>query len=192
MVEPENEELQLYTIDINYVRYLWTHDTEVFFDELRADIYGRKPYVGILIAENEFKYFVPLTSAKLKHSSWSPVSKYSMLVLKAVESDESMAAAIYKTIENNKYQILAALDFRKMIPVKDGLFSKIDIETIEDEKYRDLLRSEYQFLRPKWRIIVEHSANLYRKQLETGFPVRCGCNFRNLEKACIEYCQSRD
>lgn len=60
--------LKLYTVDNSYVKKLYDVDTEVFYEPIGYDI---KPYIGIIIQNNEYDYFIPLTSAKEKHKKWS-------------------------------------------------------------------------------------------------------------------------
>ena len=58
--------VKFYTIDIDYIKYLYSFDTEVYFNKQRHD-YENKPYVGTIIYNDTIPYFVPLTSAKTKH-----------------------------------------------------------------------------------------------------------------------------
>ena len=58
--------VDFYTIDIEYIKYLYSFDTEVYFNKQRHD-YENKPYVGTIIYNDTIPYFVPLTSAKTKH-----------------------------------------------------------------------------------------------------------------------------
>ena len=61
------ENLGLYNIDVNYLEYLHSIDSEVQFS-LEKD-YSQKPFLGILVLVDTYTYFIPLTSAKPKHAS---------------------------------------------------------------------------------------------------------------------------
>ena len=45
--------------------------------------------------------------------------------------------------EEKNYHILSILEIKKMIPLKDGFYEKMDFERIEDDEYVDLLKKEY-------------------------------------------------
>ena len=51
-----------YEIDIDYLKYLNEHDSEVYYNfKYKKDL---KPFIGIILLVNEFEYFIPLSSAK--------------------------------------------------------------------------------------------------------------------------------
>lgn len=56
--------MRLYNVDVEYVKKLHDIDSEVFY----SNNYNTKPYVGIVIIQDRYNYFIPLTSAKPKHS----------------------------------------------------------------------------------------------------------------------------
>lgn len=175
----------LYNIEIDYLRYLHSIDSEVHFDEDRH--YERKPFVGIIIFVNEYNYFIPLTSGKPKHLDWDNVSKTHYLIYEVVEEAELEDGDVYKPIGDGKFKkILAALDMKKMVPVPDGLYSKIDINHMDDIRYKTLLVKEALFCRRIQEAILTKSLNLYQKQINTGIIRRYCCNFKLLESACNE------
>ena len=52
--------------------------------------------------------------------------------------------------EDNVKHILSVMDIKKMIPIVDGVYSRVEInpddtETDEVKKYKDLLNREYSF-----------------------------------------------
>ena len=57
-----------YTIDSDYLEYLSEIDQEVYFNSSYG--HSTKPFVGIIVGIKQFKYFIPLTSAKQKHKTW--------------------------------------------------------------------------------------------------------------------------
>ena len=63
----EFKEFGFYTIDADYLQYLNGVDSEVYYNEAyRTSV---KPFVGIVIGIGEYNYFIPLTSAKIKHTN---------------------------------------------------------------------------------------------------------------------------
>ena len=84
-------------------------------------------------------------------------------------------------------KILAVLEIKKMIPVKKGLYQKIDFSDIQDLPYRILLEKEYQFCKPLLPEIVLKAQNLYNHQKHTGIVADMHCNFSLLEKVCDLY-----
>lgn len=64
----EFENFGFYTIDADYLEFLNRKDSEVYYNASYRN--AIKPFVGIIINMSEYKYFIPLTSAKEKHTRW--------------------------------------------------------------------------------------------------------------------------
>ena len=61
-----SDKIRFYELDNDYVKYLHMSDSQVYFhDSYSKDI---KPYVGIIATINDIRYFIPLTSPKMKHT----------------------------------------------------------------------------------------------------------------------------
>lgn len=175
----------LYTVDKNYVRKLHETDSEVYFDEVN---YERKPYAGILLSINSYKYFIPLTSAKNKHTSWDLVSKNSLTIYEEIPraSIRPNWICIDKGGSNVKH-ILSVLDIKKMIPVPDKSYSKIDFSSITDIKYKILLQKEYNFIKSHIKIIIQNAEKIYTNQKSTKKINLYFCNYESLESICDTY-----
>ena len=65
------ENLGLYNIDTDYLRYLNGIEPEVQFTQEKD--YEQKPFLGILVTIDTYSYFIPLTSGKPKHAKWKNV-----------------------------------------------------------------------------------------------------------------------
>lgn len=50
-----------YKVDFNYIKYLHSKYSQVFYDN--DPNYSRKPYLGLIINLDIYKYCIPLTSA---------------------------------------------------------------------------------------------------------------------------------
>lgn len=188
-----NKKIRLYTIDVDYVEYLHNADNEVYFENTPE--YKNKPYVGIIITNNGYNYFIPLTSAKEKHKKLKNSSDSHLLIYENLSLAHSMSidtsAWIFNVVEINNVQhikhILSVLDLKKMIPVPTGAYYKTDIEHISSSEYKRLLLKEYEFIRPKQDSIVKKVEKMYNNQVKTGKIFSGFCNFRLLEEMCDKY-----
>lgn len=163
--------LGFYTINQNYLKYLYTIDSEVYYNpKYESSI---KHFFGIVVLINDISYFIPITLAKEKHKKWKNVSNEHFL--------------IYEFIAKNSTNILAVLDIKKMIPVKEKCYNKISFFEIEDMRYRNLFQKEYEFLLKRKNKIIDKVNKLYKKQKETMIINPKNCNFNKLEKAMEEW-----
>lgn len=176
----------LYTIDTDYLNYLYQIDKEVFYDTN----YGKKPFLGIIVGLNKNKYFIPLTSSKKKHARWRYEDNSHILVYEKKLISNLSKRDVYKKIPgDNKYvnSILSVIVVNKMIPVKDGLFTYVDQSTILDKKYRKLVLKEIQFCSMNKKRVLNKVEKVYSQQKKTGIVRKTYVNFSLLEKACKNY-----
>lgn len=89
--------LKIYTINYDYIKYLRQYDSCV---PMEHDNCHKRPYIGIVLAINNCKYFAPMSSPKTKH--------------KRIKGND-----FYK-IADGKYGVI---NFNNMIPVVDNSFS---------------------------------------------------------------------
>ena len=145
--------LKFYTVDLNYLLYLYKIDPEVYFNPLNTN-YKNKPYIGIIITDKNLKYFIPLTSAKKKHLNYKNSGVDYDLIFEYVPRFKIKRNNIYTLYKSNESdstkdimkRILAVLDYKKSIPICDGCYTEIDFKKSLN---RDLLAKEYSFLLPK-------------------------------------------
>lgn len=174
--------MTFYTIDTGYIEKLYNTDTEVYFSKKN---YDNKPYVGVVIANGAYDYFIPLTSAKAKHLKLPNVSKGHYIIYEAVSVQEIHNDWIYLPIGNGTVRhILGMLDIRKMIPAPLRKCARIDFSLIADPAYKALLQKEYNFLRPLYTEITRKANALYTAQKESGKVFPFHCNYVELEKIC--------
>ncbi|MBF0710471.1 MULTISPECIES: type III toxin-antitoxin system ToxN/AbiQ family toxin [unclassified Gemella] len=183
-----NNEIRFYEIDHDYMRYLYGVDSKVYFHETYKK--HVKPYVGIIATIDNVKYFIPLTSAKPKHRKHRLTTKDYILIYDIVNKNITKSKAIYKEKkddEEEKYHILSILDMRKMVPVPNGLFKKIDFNSLP-LNYQFLFYKEHEFCKSKQDKIIENSTNLYNKTKEKGKALsKFHCDYIKLEKAMLQY-----
>ena len=95
---------------------------------------------------------------------------------------------IWVSAENdNVKHILSILDIKKMIPIVDGVYSKVDMnpsdgDTDDVKKYKDLLNKEYSFCLKMINEVIRRANKLYDKQMLTGKVAKFCCDFKKLEK----------
>lgn len=178
--------LTFINIDQDYLQKLYSVCPEVYY---KANGYGNKPYIGILINKNDRKYVIPLSSAKEKHKTWKNVDKECYLIYEITQKYCMRKDDIWVDADgDNAKHILSVMDIKKMIPIVEGVYSKVNInpeksDTDEIKKYKDLLNKEYSFCLKIVNEIIKKANRLYDKQMETGKVVKFGCDFRVLEKA---------
>jgi len=188
------EKYGFYVIDIAYVKYLHSKDSEVFYNT--SFEYGKKPYLGIIANLGGYQYCIPLTSAKQKHLNWKNISEDNYIIYENVEEPGLRKNDVHKKIGEVKRgddkvsihkKILAVLDIKKMIPVNDTLYSYIEFSNETDVNYRILLQKEYDFLLPYKNDILKKASKIYLEQKESKHIKNFHCNFSLLESAYKEY-----
>lgn len=168
--------MKWYVIDKKFVEYLKKYDCKVENIQYRDKL---KPYIGIILEIGQYKYYVPISSAKVKH--------YHM----------KNAIDLYKI--QNKEKIFGVLNINNMIPIKDEYvqeleYSKIEkyrnfISKDEKQKYISLLQMELKIINSKEIEIVENARKLY--DLVIKYPMsrlaKRSCDFKTLEMKVSQY-----
>ncbi|MGN1379392.1 MAG: type III toxin-antitoxin system ToxN/AbiQ family toxin [Bacilli bacterium] len=161
--------LILVRIDSDYCNYLRQFDDKVPYNFKQKKL---RPFIGVLFKVNNCNYFAPLSSPKPKHQKMS--TKIDFLKIK-----------------NGK---LGAINFNNMLPVTENNIIKLDLNKIcytnDEEKYIKVLKEQIFWLNRNKEKIYSKSKKLYDKyingSLNGSIAKRC-CNFKLLEKKCIEY-----
>lgn len=182
----EYKNFGFYTIDTDYLEFLNSKDSEVYYNASYRN--ALKPFVGIMVDIAEYKYFIPLTSAKEKHKKWKNICDEHFLIYEIIDEDIQISGDIYKSYsEGYKIHILSVLDLKKMIPVPEGSYEKIEFNELEDKRYRDLFRKEYAFcLKIQEKILIK-AEKIYKYQKDTAIVRRAYCNFLSCESALMEW-----
>ena len=134
--------LTFINIDQNYLKKL--HDTcsEIYY---KSSGYENKPHIGILINKNDRKYVIPLSSAKEKHKSWKNVNKECYLIYETAKRSNMGRDDIWVAMgEDNVKHILSVLDIKKMIPIVDGVYSRVNINP--EDKDADDVKKYKEFI----------------------------------------------
>lgn len=177
-------------IDQNYLRGLYNACNEVFY---RTYDYDKKPYIGVLVTLSGNKYSIPLTSAKEKHKSWKNYDNGRMVVFENVNPSAMGPNDIWKlNRDGTAKHILSVLNIVKMIPLKEGLYSIVNVnldpnDTIEQSKYKNLLNKELQFCIFNKEKNVRESDKVYTKQINSEKVYFSYCDFKKLEEVRDNY-----
>ena len=87
------DKLTFVNIDQDYLKYLHENCSEVFYKPIG---YDNKPYIGILINEDENKYVIPLSPAKEKHKFWNDVEADRFLIYEISNKKPLSKNAVFK------------------------------------------------------------------------------------------------
>ncbi|MBR1884573.1 MAG: type III toxin-antitoxin system ToxN/AbiQ family toxin [Clostridia bacterium] len=161
--------LKIVRVSSDYCDYLRKFDNKVAYNKDEKEL---RPFVGILFKIEDKEYFAPLSSPKKKHEEMR-----NMLDFFKIKDGE-----------------LGAVNFNNMIPVKEGYYEIIDLNTHcnnkSDKKYNKLLREQLTWLNENHTQVKNKSYKLYKlylsNRLSDSVKSRC-CNFKLLEEKCDEY-----
>ena len=172
------------------MKYLHENCTEVFYKPIG---YDNKPYIGILINEDENKYVIPLSSAKAKHKFWNNVEVDRFLIYEISNKKPLSKNAVFKeNPDGTVKQIFSVIDLKKMIPIKEGLYTRVDLtantqDSVETRNYKNLMNKEFSFCLKILPLIIQKANKLYDEQISTGKIAKFCCDFRLLEEKSREY-----
>lgn len=157
--------MQIYKIDIDYLKYLHTFDNRVQYNPNYDDNKNQnRPYLGVLLNVNGCDYFAPLEHPRESH----------------------------KTLKNNlqifkiKEGKLGIIGLNNMIPVPQQALIKFDINKDSNSK---ILISQYIECKKHWSNIQSRANKVYQRRvvLQKKFEKKICCDFALLEQKSLEY-----
>ncbi len=183
----KQQRLNLYTIDMKYVRNLSNADRNVMSTSPQLGKSNR-PFVGILVLLNDKTYCIPLTSPKEKFEG----KKNSVDFIKILHPTEKN--------EKGAFKIIGALNLNNMIPVDISVLQKIDLhirstDTPQIIAYKELMKDQLSWCQANQDIILKRANQLY--DIVTKYPdknknlVRRCCDFIKLETILDKYIKSK-
>lgn len=185
----EFENFGFYTIDADYLEFLNSKDSEVYYNISYRN--AVKPFIGIVIDMTKFKYFIPLTSAKEKHINWKNSCDEHFLVYEVIDKSINIPGDVYKGYsDGKKMHVMSVLDIKKMIPVPNDAYERIVFDNLGDDRYQDLFEKEYAFCLTIKDKILKRADKIYKRQKETQVIRRTYCDFSCCENAMKEWLQS--
>jgi protein AbiQ len=161
------EFMLFYTVDNQYIAHLKTVDSKV-----PNNYNAIKPFVGIVLEINGFKYLAPLTSPKPNH-----------------DYRKSGDITCVKIHELGKPETkLGMIQLKNMIPVSDSVINLFNVKS-RGPAYESLLNNQLGYIKTVHEEIVNKSAKLYGQVTvkKTKFYVDLSCEFIALEQACNNY-----
>ena len=164
----EQKRLNLYLIDMKYIRNLAKSDDHVMSVSPQVGKETR-PFVGIVIVCGTRKYCVPLSSPKPKHSSM----KNDLDFMKIMDGDK----------------LIGVLNFNNMIPVDESCITPLNLRITEKDdvttrKYKKMAAKQLDWCQHNQETIVKKANKLYamvQSEKTSGFLKRRCCDFRKLE-----------
>lgn len=170
-----------YRIDPDYLEYLNSADSEVYYDpSYRKAV---KPFLGVTLPGGE-RYFIPLSSPKEKHKRWKNVAAEHLLVYEIKKKTALVSGEIYKPYSDKEViHVLGVVDIKKMIPAPRGEYKRIEFGELEDKRYKSLFQREYKFCLKNRDKILARVEKLRAEQIEKGVVHHWTCDFQLLEFA---------
>lgn len=161
--------LKIVRVNSEYCDYLRKFDNKVSYNKFEKEL---RPFIGILFKIDSCEYFAPLSSPKDKHKKMKNTIDF--FKIKGGE--------------------LGAVNFNNMIPVNEKNYTLVDLNketlTLSELKYQKLLREQLAWLNANFNQVKNKSFKLYQLynegRLSKNIMDRC-CNFKLLEKKCLEY-----
>lgn len=170
----KQERLNLYRIDMKYIRNLHNADNRVSSVSPQIGKQHRI-YVGIVIICNAKKYLIPLSHPVEKHKKMS-------------------SRADFDKIIDKRGKLLGVLNYNLMIPVSEQQLIRINLkpdktDSIADRYYKQLCIDELKWCRQNTDIITNKANCLYKLcSSESNYKGKSRClNFKKSEAECEKY-----
>ncbi|MBD5511083.1 MAG: type III toxin-antitoxin system ToxN/AbiQ family toxin [Lachnospiraceae bacterium] len=170
----KQERLNLYRIDMKYIRNLHNADNRVSSVSPQIGKQHRI-YVGIVIICNAKKYLIPLSHPVEKHKKMSSQADFDKII-------------------DKRGKLLGVLNYNLMIPVSEQQLIRINLkpdktDSIADRYYKQLCIDELKWCRQNTDIITNKANCLYKLcSSESNYKGKSRClNFKKLEAECEKY-----
>lgn len=167
------EKLDLYYIDLKYIRNLSRKDNNVMSisPQRRKE---ERPFVGVIVLINGIGYCIPLTSPKDKFKN----RKSQIDFIKIFDTS--------KRDNDNQFKLIGILNINNMIPVSDSIITKVDLvvhkkDSIEVKNRKILMQKQLSWCRANAGVIKNRAQRVY--SLVVDAPERN----RNLVRRCSKF-----
>lgn len=186
------DNLKLYTVDADYIKYLQQDDIlEPFIIDKKAgnDAFARK-YLGIVLTENGLNYFIPFSSPKesdyiLNKDGIRKIRKNTLTIFRMTV-----------TKRDGQLELKGTLKLNNMLPVPQSVLTEYIIKNEVNANYRDIIQKEYTYIKQKYSVIQKNAQVLYKqKNNESGFGkdkpnyLNSTIPFEYAEKKFLDYCK---
>lgn len=160
----KQDKLQLYTMDMKYVRDLHNADDRV--QSVSPQIHkSNRPFVGVVVVCGKHKYCIPLDHPKTKHYTMKNDIDFSRIIV-----DE---------------KLIGVLNFNNMIPVEDRFIHKLNVklgknDTTSERAYKILCSKELDWVQKNQDAIIKKANKLYNMICTDK------ANY-NMKKRCLDF-----
>ncbi len=149
------DNIKFYEVNSKYINYLLPYAPHLFHNKKKGQDNERK-YIGVILHINDIDYFAPLSSFKNKHKK------------------------MQESLDFIKVKTYAVINLNNMFPVPYNQCKYIDINKECNLSYRNLLRSEYRFIKSIQEKIRKNALNVYKHKIQNG-------NKTSLAKRCNDF-----
>ena len=170
----KQERLNLYRIDMKYIRNLHNIDNRVSSVSPQIGKQHRI-YVGIVVICNQIKYLIPLSHPFEKHKRMTHRADFDKII-------------------DKKGKLLGVLNYNLMIPVEERQLLKVDIkeekkDSVGEKYYKQLCIDELNWCRKHADVIINKANCLYQLcTSESNYKGKERClDFKRLEIECEKY-----
>ena len=170
----KQERLNLYRVDMKYIRNLHKTDNRVSSVSPQIGKHHRV-YIGLVILCNDQKYLIPLSHPAEKHLKMIPRADFDKIV-------------------DKRGKLLGVLNYNLMIPVTEKQLIKVNLkptktDPAKDRYYKQLCIDELNWCRKNAEIIINKANCLYRLCTEnSNYKGKHQClDFKKLELECQKY-----
>ena len=144
----EQKRLNLYTVNMKYIRNLHNQGDDRVFSVSPQAGKDSRPFVGIVVICGEKQYCIPLSSPKEKHKTM----KNGVDFHRILDADG---------------KLIGVLDFNNMIPVREDVLMEVDLkihskDTREMKHYKNLMIDQLNFSRQNQDILIKKAEKLYK------------------------------
>ena len=164
------EKLSLYILNQEYAKYLSSFENKI---SLICKEKKRRPFIGVVLNINDYKFYAPLSSPKPKH-----------LKMKNRLDFYKINNGLYGVINLNNMIPVHSECLVKIRPITSHYFSK------EENKYNSLLLKQLIWCNEHRETIYRNAKVLYNSfsanTLQDNIRSRC-CDFKLLEVKLDEY-----
>lgn len=172
----KQERLNLYRIDMKYIRNLHNIDNRVSSVSPQIGKQHRI-YVGLVVVCNQRKYLIPLSHPVEKHKKMKPRADFNKII-------------------DKHGKLIGVLNYNLMIPVEKKQLIKINLkskstDSASDKYYKQLCIDELNWCRKNASIIINKANCLYTLCVdECNYKGKVRClDFKKLEIECDKYNQ---
>lgn len=170
----KQERLNLYLIDMKYIRDLHNVDDRVSSVSPQIGKQHRI-YVGVVVLCNGRKYLIPLSHPVEKHKRMKPRADFDKII-------------------DKRDKLIGVLNYNLMIPVENAQLQKVELkpnkkDSLSEKYYKQLCIDELTWCRKNQENIVNKANVLYNLCLDdSGYKGKVRClDFKKLERICDKY-----